>query len=185
MASTRPSIMSDGATMSAPAEASEAAALAIRATLESFSTSKWPPSSFWAMRPQWPCEVYSQRQTSAMVTRASSLRLLLKAREALLDDAVVGPGSGALLVLFGGQAEEEQASEAEGGTGLGLFDSFVDREVEDAGHGRNRFADALAGGPGRADRSGLRGGGASRGRGSGWLRCGGDGEGVWRGSSWG
>ena len=63
----------------------------------------------------------------------------------MLDDAVVGPGSGGLLVFLGGQAEEQQAAEAEGGAGFGFFHGFIDREVEDAGHGGDFLADAFAG----------------------------------------
>ena len=67
MAEIRPSIMSLGATISAPASASESAVLASNATLESFSTSNFVPSPTGT--PQCPWEVYSQRQTSAMMTR--------------------------------------------------------------------------------------------------------------------
>ena len=65
--------------------------------------------------------------------------------QALLDDAVVVVCAGALLVLGFGQAEEQQAAQAEARGLLGLADGFVDGEVEDAGHGADRAADALAG----------------------------------------
>ena len=71
--------MSLGATMSAPASASDAAVFASRATLESFSTVKCSPSR--ATMPQWPCEVYSHRQTSAMITSDSAWEDSLIARK--------------------------------------------------------------------------------------------------------
>ena len=55
---TRPSIMSEGATMSAPAWAWESAVLASSSRVASLSTSS--P----ARQPQWPWSVYSHRQTS-------------------------------------------------------------------------------------------------------------------------
>jgi len=60
MAMTRPSIMSDGATMSAPASAWERASFARSSRVPSLSTS---PS---LMMPQWPWSVYSHMQTSVM-----------------------------------------------------------------------------------------------------------------------
>src|SRR5712691_9127700 len=68
MAPTRPSIMSDGATMSAPARACESACSARIFTVESFAT------SLFSTTPQWPWSVYSQRQTSVM-TRSFSFAL--------------------------------------------------------------------------------------------------------------
>ena len=70
---------------------------------------------------------------------------LLKGVEAPLDDTVLVPGAGGLLVLGFGQAEEEQSTKAEGGGLLGFAHCLVDGEVEDAGHGADFMADALAG----------------------------------------
>ena len=84
MAATRPSIMSEGATMSAPARARETAISARSGRLWSLSTSPLE------MTPQWPWSVYSQRQTSA--TSCSSGTASLMAPERLLDDAVGGRG---------------------------------------------------------------------------------------------
>ena len=50
-----------------------------------------------------------------------------------------------------GQAEEQQAAEAEAGGFFGFADGFVDGEVEDAGHGADFAADAFAG----ADKEGV------------------------------
>ena len=65
--------------------------------------------------------------------------------QALLDDAVGCVGTGSEVVLFSGKAEEEQAAEAKRGAGFGLLERLVDGEVEDAGHGGDLFAHALAG----------------------------------------
>ena len=64
MAATRPSIMSEGATMCAPARACDSAIFASSSRVGSFCTS--PDST----TPQWPCEVYSQRHTSVMTSRS-------------------------------------------------------------------------------------------------------------------
>ena len=74
-APTRPSIMSLGATASAPAAAWEIAVLASSSSVMSLST--WPSSR---TTPQWPCEVYSHRHTSVITT--SSGRASLMARTA-------------------------------------------------------------------------------------------------------
>ncbi len=64
MVPMRPSIMSEGATASAPASACEIAVWASSSIVISLSTS---PSR---TKPQWPCEVYSQRQTSVITVRS-------------------------------------------------------------------------------------------------------------------
>ena len=69
IAPTRPSIMSDGETKSAPASACDTAAAAITSTLASLTTC---PSS---TMPQWPWLVYSQRQVSAKTTRPGAAAL--------------------------------------------------------------------------------------------------------------
>ena len=60
----RPSIMSLGATASAPADAWEIAIFARSSIVRSLST---VPSR---TTPQWPCEVYSHMQTSVITTRS-------------------------------------------------------------------------------------------------------------------
>ena len=60
MASTRPSIMSEGAMMSAPACAQVTAICVRSGSVAPLSTSPWAPTN-----PQWPWEVYSHRHTSA------------------------------------------------------------------------------------------------------------------------
>ena len=70
IAATRPSIMSDGAIISAPALAWLTATRASRSSVGSLSTSC--PLS----RPQWPWSVYSHRQTSPITTRSGSAFLI-------------------------------------------------------------------------------------------------------------
>ena len=55
-----------------------------------------------------------------------------------------GPGAAALLVLFVGDAEEQQAADAKSGAGFDFLHGFVDGEVEDAGHGADLAAHAFA-----------------------------------------
>ena len=72
IAPTRPSIMSDGATMSAPASAWLTAARASSAIVRSLSTSS--P----ARMPQWPWFVYSQAQTSVITRRSGACHLIAR-----------------------------------------------------------------------------------------------------------
>src|SRR6266568_2795408 len=71
-AATRPSIMSEGATMSAPARACATASLASSARVRSLSTTSSPPGAptrAGFRTPQCPWSVYSHMQTSVMTTR--------------------------------------------------------------------------------------------------------------------
>jgi hypothetical protein len=63
-----------------------------------------------------------------------------------LDDPFVVPGAGALLVLGGGEPEEQHGRDAERGRLARLVDRGADREVIDPGHARDRDApvDAVA-----------------------------------------
>ena len=70
---------------------------------------------------------------------------LLEGAKALLHDSVVVPGAGGLLVFAVGQAEEQQSADAEARGFFGFADGLVDGEIEDAGHGTDRVAHALAG----------------------------------------
>jgi len=72
MAPTRPSIMSEGATKSAPATACDSAILTRLFTVGSLRIVS--PSS----RPQWPCEVYSHRQTSVKTSAPGTSRLMAR-----------------------------------------------------------------------------------------------------------
>ena len=70
MAPTRPSIMSDGATKSVPATACDSATCTRCDTVTSLTISS--PSRM----PQWPCDVYSHRQTSVITTRSGTCRFI-------------------------------------------------------------------------------------------------------------
>ncbi len=72
IAATRPSIMSDGATMSAPAAAWERAVSARSSRVRSFSTT---PSR---RTPQWPWEVYWHRHTSVMTVSEGTSALIAR-----------------------------------------------------------------------------------------------------------
>jgi hypothetical protein len=95
IAPTRPSIMSDGATTSAPAAACDSAACTRCTTVGSFRISS--PSTM----PQWPCEVYSQRQTSVMTRSSGSARL--RARIASCTGASGSEASDPLSSLVSGR----------------------------------------------------------------------------------
>ncbi len=84
VAATRPSIMSLGATMSAPASAWLAAVCAsslsvgsfriftVAATPSSQSLRRWPGDGDVAATPQWPWLMYSQRHTSVTTSSDGS-----------------------------------------------------------------------------------------------------------------
>ena len=72
-APTRPSIMSLGATTSAPASACETAVRASSSSVRSLSTT---PSS--RRTPQWPCVVYSHRQRSQITSRSGCAALIAR-----------------------------------------------------------------------------------------------------------
>jgi hypothetical protein len=78
MAATCPSIMSEGATTSAPASASEDAVRASRSSVASLSTVNSSPPPLTT--PQCPCELYSHRHTSAIRTRLFAAPLRRSAR---------------------------------------------------------------------------------------------------------
>ena len=136
MAATRPSIMSLGATTSAPALAWLTAVRASSSSVGSLSTSK--PSRLSITTPQWPWLVYSHRQTSAMSTSFFAAADLLERAQRLLHDAVFFPCAGALLVFGLRQAEEQQPAQAQLRGLFGFAHRFVHGEVEDAGHGADR-----------------------------------------------
>src|SRR5690242_7918681 len=75
-APTRPSIMSLGATASAPAAACEIAVFASSSSVTSLSTR---PSS--RTMPQWPCEVYSHMHTSVITSRSGCASLIARSEE--------------------------------------------------------------------------------------------------------
>ena len=72
MAPTRPSIMSEGATMSAPAAACESEARTSCSTVTSLAI-----SSSTTM-PQCPCDVYSHRHTSVTTSMPGTSRLIAR-----------------------------------------------------------------------------------------------------------
>ena len=112
IAPTRPSIMSLGATMSAPARAWLTAVRASSSSVASLSTSgrRIGPGS---KTPQWPWLVYSQRQTSAITSSSGCAARI--ARVASWTTPSVVPGAAALVVLLGGDAEQQHGGNPERG----------------------------------------------------------------------
>src|SRR5207245_5339180 len=70
IAPTRPSIISEGATMSAPARAWLRAIFCRQASVSSFTT--WPSFTM----PQWPCVVYSSTQTSVITIKSVTVSFI-------------------------------------------------------------------------------------------------------------
>ena len=87
--------------------------------------------------PQWPWEVYSQRQTS--VITSSSRHARADRAHRLLHDAVVRVGVGAARVLGLGQAEEDHARDAQGLDLAGLA-----RRLVGARDGSSRASSAIS-----------------------------------------
>ncbi len=132
MRATRPSIMSLGATTSAPALACTTAISARTSRVASLSTSISPSRRLRRM-PQWPWSVYSSTQTSVITMRPG--RGVLHGGHRLGHRAVGIEPAGSTRVLAAGQAEEDDAPEAVGEGLAGDLPRALDRELEDAGHG--------------------------------------------------
>jgi len=91
--------------------------------------------------PQWPCDIYSHRQTCPSESRPG---LPLIARADLLDDAVLGPRSGRDFVLV--LRESKQDHEARPGTRLPHFlDGLIHRQIETPGMERTSLRTFLPG----------------------------------------
>ena len=136
MAATRPSIMSDGATMSAPASAWLTAILASSSSVRSFTIS---PS---CTTPQWPWSMYAHRQTSVTTTRSGASSLM--ARIGQLHDALGVVGAAGRRVLVRRDAEQQDGRNAELLDLAHLGQQVADRELLAAGHGGDRPLDVLA-----------------------------------------
>ncbi len=65
--------------------------------------------------------------------------------QTLLHDSVFVPGARGLLVFGVGQTEEQKAAQAEACGFFSFAYGFIHGEIEDAGHGADGVADALAG----------------------------------------
>src|SRR5439155_1287797 len=85
IAPTRPSIMSDGATMSAPARACASASFTSGSRLASFATSPF------STMPQCPWSVYSQRQTSVTTSSSGSALLIASTARTTIPSAAYAP----------------------------------------------------------------------------------------------
>ena len=130
IAPTRPSIMSDGATISAPARACDSASRTSSSSVASLSTSL--PS----IAPQWPWSVYSHMQTS--VITASPGHVLFDLANRALHLAIVVPRLAALRVLAFRNSKQDDRGNACGPRLARFRDDVVDRQLRDARHRRDR-----------------------------------------------
>ena len=124
--------------MSAPARAWLTAVSASRATAASLSTL---PST--ASGPQWPWSVYSHRHVSAIVTIGRSRVADARGTPAARCRRRPRPRSRAAS-FASGQAEQDDAADAEVREPRGLVGGDVGRDPGDAGHRPDRLADARA-----------------------------------------
>ena len=137
MAATWPSIIALGATTSAPASASEAAARASSGRVASLSTDE-PRRT-----PQWPWEVYSHRHTSAMIASSSpAARRSSPMAVCTMPSSIQAPEPSAVLGLR--QAEEQHRPHAGLEQPLGFPRQLVDAEPMLARHRADLLADAGA-----------------------------------------
>ena len=132
-APTRPSIMSLGASASAPAAACETAVRASSSSVASLSTT---PSS--RSTPQWPWLVYSQRQRSVITSRSGCAALIARVASWTTPSSSQAPEPSSSFAA--GQPEEHHRGDAERRGLAGLVDGGRDREVVDARQARDRRA---------------------------------------------
>ena len=130
MAPTRPSIMSDGATTSAPAAACDSAARTSCSTVGSFAISSSTTI------PQCPCDVYSHRHTSVTTSRPGTSRLIAR-RQSGPALRVYAPEPTASFVS--GRPNRRTPGIPFGFRRSGFPHRFVHRQLADAGH-RSDFA---------------------------------------------
>ena len=136
IAATRPSIMSEGATTSAPARACERAAAASRSRVGSFATSPF------STMPQWPWSVYSHRHTSVITQRSGSADLIASTARCTTPFAASAPEPRAS--FWSGIPKSSTAGMPSVAHRLGLGHHRVHREAQHAGHRRHRLAHAAA-----------------------------------------
>ena len=130
---TRPSIMSLGAMMSAPARAWETAVRASSSSVASLST---PPSDA-----EHAAVAVAGVLAQAQVSDHQQLRVgLLDRPGGQLHDTLVIPRARALLVLGGREPEQQHGGDPERRGLAGLGDGMGDRQPVDAGHRRDRLA---------------------------------------------
>ena len=169
MTPTRPSIMSDGSDDIRPRCGQRNGRAGNQAQgWRSFSISYSSPLLF--TMPQWPCEVYSQRQTSAI--SSSFLAAGLRARRACCTIPFVRVGPAGLFVFNRWKPEEQQAAQAElrAASSTSFIASSMDRLI-DPGHGADLAPDAFAGADEEGVDQGCRGEDELRGPASASPRC--------------
>ncbi len=127
---TMPSIIPDGAIISAPARAWLTACCDRSGSVASLSTSIRPPDS--ASGPQWPWSVYSQKHRSVITSRSGAAFLAMPMACWTIPSSWKRGGPARVLVL--GDAEEDDRRDAQlGGLGDRLAQP-VERELILARH---------------------------------------------------
>ena len=132
-APTRPSIMSLGASASAPAAASDTAVRASSSSVRSLSTT---PSS--RSTPQWPWLVYSHRHRSGITSRSGFAALIARVASWTTPSSSHAPEPSSSFAA--GQPEEHHRRDPERRGLAGLLGGGRDREVVDARQARDRRA---------------------------------------------
>ena len=94
------------------------------------------------MTPQWPCDVYSHRQTSVISRQISDV--LANRAQRFLNDAVLVVGVGTDFVLFRRNAEQQNAGDARLLRFARHLHRIVDRKIVLARHRTDFVADVLA-----------------------------------------
>src|SRR5881628_3202769 len=125
IAATRPSIMSEGATISAPARTWLTAESAKSLSVGSFC------SSLCLITPQWPCDVYSHRHTSVIRSRS---RTFSRIAQRLLNDAVVIICVGTGIIFLWRKAKQQDSRDAGLFRIARCFHCVFDRQIVLAGH---------------------------------------------------
>ena len=128
--------------MSAPARARLVAVRASRSSEGSLSTKNSSPD-FFDHATVAVAGVFAQADVGDEHELFAGGRLL-EGAETLLDDAVVVPCAGGLFVLGVGQAEEQEAANAELRGFFGFAKGFIDGKIEHSGHGTHRVAYTFA-----------------------------------------
>ena len=135
--------MSLGATMSAPASASDAAVLASRATLESFSTAKViaVASDDAAVAVRGVLAQANVGDHDQGFSCGATVLIARRPRWTMPSAAQAPLPCSSFLVR---NAEQQHAADAERGAGFDFLHRFVDGEIEDARHGADLAAHAFA-----------------------------------------
>ena len=97
----------------------------------------------FSTKPQWPCDMYSHRHTSPISSRPGTSRLMARAAFCTMPSSAQAPVATS---SFDSGRPKRMTLGMPSDFHLGaLFHRFVDRKIEDAGHGAHFLANAFAG----------------------------------------